>query len=783
MTLIKKLFVFIAIMCLSTQLSGAPIQFENQIVSKIDIQMKNLPDGDTFDRSSVTARIKTREGALFSQTEFDNDLKNLAKEFDHVEPELVISNGKLTIVLKVWAKPIIRSISWHGNKKEKTKKLQDELGIKACTVFDRQAFNCAFHKLKAYYVKNGFFEASLDYKIIEDPCSNMVDIDICIEEGRAGKIKKILFENFTCEEEEEILAEMVTKPYFLLTSWYTGEGIYNEDAMQQDRYGIVSYLQNHGYADAVVDIQVIEAPQSNRIIIRIIADKGEIYSFGPVTIKGNTLFTEQEIRSQFLFKENAHYSPEAIRDTAKRIGDFYGRRGYIDAIVDYEQQLDCDSRVYSLDFTIEEGEKYRVGLIKVFGNRATNTTVILNETLLIPGEVFNSVKLELTEKRLQNIGYFSHVNVYAVKSEGPGGLGGCYRDVHVEVEETNTGSFNAGFGISTAESVFGEFRITERNFNHEGLTHFWKDGLGTLRGGGEFLNLSAMVGSKSRKYLLSWTKPYFKDTPWMVGFDIQNSNNRYISNQYEINATGFTIHGAYPVNPFLRFGIHYRFSNTYVTLEGHPTSCKLIEQARNQGIISAIGISLNYDTTGTDPVDRRNGWKSRVEQEIAGFGGDHCFMSLGYLNTYFVGAGINGIVKFKADMRFIVPLFDTKRTHIPIDERLFLGGDNMIRGFKPYRLGPQFGDNDPSGGMALQMLSAEYTYFFNKRMTGFLFCDSGHLSFDVWNFGTMWTSIGFGINLKVSDSMPPVVLGVGFPINPDHKSDVKHFFFNIGGQF
>ena len=54
---------------------------------------------------------------------------------------------------------------------------------------------------------------------------------------------------------------------------------------------------------------------------------------------------------------------------------------------------------YSLDFTIEEGEKYRVGLIKVFGNCSTETKVILNETLLIPGEIFNSVKLQLTEEK------------------------------------------------------------------------------------------------------------------------------------------------------------------------------------------------------------------------------------------------------------------------------------------------------------------------------------------------------------------------------------------------
>src|SRR5262249_11498325 len=151
--------------------------------------------------------------------------------------------------------------------------------------------------------------------------------------------------------------------------------------------------------------------------------------------------------------------------------------------------------------------------------------------------------------------------------------------------------------------------------------------------------------------------------------------------------------------------------------------------------------------------------------------------SLAYLNTYYIKAGKDGVLKFRGDMRFIVPLFDTKRFHIPIDERLFLGGDNAIRGYRYYRLGPRFNTGDPRGGMSLQLLSAEYTRFLHKKVSFFLFCDSGHLSFDVWNFGTMWTSVGFGFNLKVLESAPPIVLGVGFPLNPDHRSDVKRFFF------
>lgn len=42
--------------------------------------------------------------------------------------------------------------------------------------------------------------------------------------------------------------------------------------------------------------------------------------------------------------------------------------------------MNCE-QVYSVDLTIEEGEKYYVGMVKVFGNCTTQTNVILHETL------------------------------------------------------------------------------------------------------------------------------------------------------------------------------------------------------------------------------------------------------------------------------------------------------------------------------------------------------------------------------------------------------------------
>ena len=262
------LFLLFALMTLSS-IQAAPIIYENLPVEKIDITVSS-PQDPSGVAAQVRSKMKTREGDVFSQTDFDQDLKSLSSEFDRVDPRFTVSEGKLQIGLKVWPKPAIRTLSFVGNDKVSTKSLMKELSISVCSIFDRQAFNQAFHKLKTYYVKKGYFEAELDYAVAYTEMTNEVDITITIDEGRSGRIQSIKFSGFTSSEEADILAKMVTKEYNLFLSWLTDEGTYREDAMQHDQFQIVNYLQNKGFADAQVDVEVTESGRDNRIVILIL---------------------------------------------------------------------------------------------------------------------------------------------------------------------------------------------------------------------------------------------------------------------------------------------------------------------------------------------------------------------------------------------------------------------------------------------------------------------------------------------------------------------------------
>lgn len=758
--------------------------YEQARVQKIQVILRQ--DGTEAEDDKIRTRLKTKEGSLFSQEEFDEDLKTLAKEYDRIDPRIEQEGGALSITLNIWVKPTIKAIVWQGNSEMSQEKLSKELGIKAGQVFDRMTFTKAFHKLKTYYMKKGFFEVELDYTVHRVDPTNEVEIHIAVKEGRSGKIDKIAFHGVTKKERNELLELIFTKTYSFFTSWLTDEGTHNPEILRHDELTIVSYLQNEGYADAKVEIKILEAKKKDRIIVDINVDKGALYHVAEVTCGGNTIISTDTILQKISLKTGGVFSPEKLRSSLSTIKDLYGSKGYIDAHIVPDSKLLEGKKEYSVHFQVQEDARYRVGLIKVFGNQRTDTPVILHEVLLTPGEVFDSTLLQKSEERLRNIGYFKNVNVYAAKTNrGPESAN--FRDVYVEVEENpNTASLNFFLTFNSTEKLSGGVAATENNFNSKGLLTLFSKGPKGLRGGGEYLSANVTVGQKQLMYSASWTKPYFMDTPWIVGTTLSKIRNSYSSRDYTIKAYSAQLFADYPINAFVKAGVTYRIRHSFITLKhmSHDHHKRELQrESKNGGLISAIGPHISYDSTD-HPHSPKRGLRSSLGLEYAGLGGDHTFLKASYLNSLYWQPYQHGVFRFKGNLQFIQTLGNTHPRDLPLDERFFLGGETSIRGFLFNTVGPRFKDSfhTPRGGMSSVLLSAEYDQYIFKKMDGFVFFDAGNVYFKQLYLGELRYSAGYGIKLKVFGNAP-LVLGLGYPINPQSKRDVKRFFFSIGTAF
>jgi outer membrane protein insertion porin family len=774
--------------------------YDDRKVSQVEI-IVDSEDGTRFDPSPIQSKLKTQKGDHFSQLTFDSDLKTLAEEYDRVEPSIRLENGQVYITIHIAPKPIIHQIQWNGNIQYSTSSLQKELDIKPNTIFNRQEFNKAFNKVKEFYFKKGYFESQLSYSTQSIPGSNQIDILIDVQEGRPGHIKKIVLNGFTKSEQSDLQEQMYLKKYNFLTSWLTGTGIYRDEALEQDRMTILNYLHNKGYADARVQIDLIDDPESGKLVVEITAHRGQIYRFGSIHFEGNTLISNAEIAKRSMIVAGESFSPDKVRDTSQAIKDLYGQKGYIDASVQYETILSENEPIFDVNFSIDEGQQYKVGLIHIFGNVSTKNNVILRESLLVPGETFDSRKLKATQQRLEAIGYFKSVNVYAVRTADDDELGSTYRDVYIEVEETTTGNISLFMGFSSMDDIFGGIDLTERNFNIRGIGKALGGHISSLRGGGEFFHVRGTLGKKQNNVLVSWMNPYVNDTLWRLGVELSRTYSE-LQKHVDVVTYGGSVYTNYPLTSFWTVGMRQRIRHSKDNLTLHalgdsPAAQASVQQVKEQldqnGLISAFSGNLSYDSTDNAFKPHR-GWRSYFETEIAGIGGKYDFFKVSYLNSIYFSVWRKGTFKLRGDFKYIVPFGKTNQQSVPYSERFFLGGETTVRGYKPFILGPvvkllnDAGQEEPTdtpyGGLSSSLLSLEYNQEIFKMLDIFTFVDVGSVAFGQFEINKIRPTTGVGLRLDIGNRTP-IVVGYGIPLVKKDRHDGKwqKVFFSMGGQF
>ena len=123
-----KPLITIALLLITLNLFATDF-YENKRIANIKISIEN-PDPDaSFDSKTVLTSLKSQTNDYFSQNIFDSDLKKLSEEYDRIIPHVEVQNDEVYITIKLWLRPIIRTLNFQGNEHIKTKKLQRQKRI------------------------------------------------------------------------------------------------------------------------------------------------------------------------------------------------------------------------------------------------------------------------------------------------------------------------------------------------------------------------------------------------------------------------------------------------------------------------------------------------------------------------------------------------------------------------------------------------------------------------------------------------------------------------------
>lgn len=724
----------------------------------------------TVAREIVLSNMRTTVGQPYSAASVEEDVKNLyatgfftnLRIYD--EP---LADGVKVVVL-VQPKPTVKEIIVIGAQQIKEKAIRKKISIKVGDPLSEEKVSADTQNVRDYYQDKNFKDAQVEYKIDVNEQLGRAVVTITIVENRKQIVEDIVFEGVKVFTTKELRKVMKTKTENWL-SFINKSGRLKDEQFQGDLKLLRDHYFNHGYIDMQVKDVKFEPYGEDALRIHISIFEGIQYQVGKIQIESNQLFTTDNIRSRMKMLEAAVYSPKGLDDDIKAIKDLYGEKGYIEANATPRREPNVESGKMDLVYTITEGPQFFVEQIVIQGNNRTKDKVLRRELALSPGDVYDSVRVDASKQRLDNLGYFSKVDISPEDSGVPG-----RKNMVVTVEEKRTGSVTFGAGFSTVDSLLGFVELSQGNFDIAKPP--------TFTGAGQKFKIRLEYGLERRGALVSFTEPWFLNQKLSAGVDLFYNDSQNIYNNYYESDLGADARISKALNDFWTVGLMYKIEDYDIYNIQSGASEAILQEAGNR-TKSSVGGSLTYDTRDNLFLTRKG---EKVEFYAEGAGGplmgdtkDYTLKVTGqkfFLLPYDLIFSLNGVTA-------VVDKYDNA-SRVPIFDRLFLGGSRSIRGFDPNAVGPRDETQEPIGGLTDAYVNAEVTYPIIDRVRGAVFLDAGFDNADAYDFDPSHYNMGAGFGFRLNLPIGPIRLDFGFPIiyNQYNKSDFK-FHFDAGYQF
>ncbi|MEM9444085.1 MAG: outer membrane protein assembly factor BamA [Verrucomicrobiota bacterium] len=746
------------------------------IVREIEVIYLPEKSSSSVDRSVILSNMRTTVGQPYSLAAVEQDIKTLYATglFTNlrIQDEPVADGVKVVVIVK--PKSIVKEVIIIGNQAIKEKALHKKIASRPGEPLSEQLVSSDGQDIQDYYLEKGFDRAEVLYDIDINDQINRAVITYTIQEGGKAFVRAIEFEGNEAVTDKELRKVMKTRIKDWLT-WINKSGRMKEDQFQEDLRAIRGLYQSKGYIDVTIEDYAIQRPEADAINITITLFEGIQYSVGDVKFQENQLFDDIKLNSVTNMKPGSIFSPEGLEADKNAIRDLYGRKGYIDTRIYINREPNIQNGKMDLVYVIEENSQSFVEKIIIQGNNQTKDKVLRRELALAPGDTYDSVRADASQKRLENLGYFSKVDVSAQETSVPN-----RKNMVVTVEEQRTGSVTFGAGFSTVDSLLGFVELTQSNFDIANAPKFL--------GAGQKFRMRLQYGIKRQDALISWTEPWFLNRRISLGFDGFFNQSDFLSSEFDQRRYGGAVRVGKALNQFWSVGMRYQFEN--IEIFDVDSSAPIgIQEEEGERTKSSVRGNITYDTRDS-PLLARSGERVTLTAEGSGgpLQGDTDTWSLKLEGSKYFSLPYDMIFS----VRGVAGLTDSfgDSDNVPLFDRFFIGGSRSIRGFENRSVGPNFIDSngvlsdEPEGGKTMGYGNLELTIPVIDRVRFATFLDGGFNNRDSFDFDVSEYSLSTGLGLRLDLPIGPLRLDLGFPIVQRDPNDGDfEFHFDVGYQF
>ena len=580
-------------------------------------------------------------------------------------------------------------------------------------------------------------------------------------------VAQVAFEGNSELDKDTLMAEVQLKP----------RTVYTRSRALSDVQRILDIYRRRGLYAASVEPKLIELDQ-NRVNVVFEINEGKTTKVKSISFIGNRAFTDGQLRDiistsqagwfDFL-KSNTVYDPDRLSLDREMLRQYYLKNGYADMrVVSANAELERDGSGFIITFSVDEGELYKFGDVRIDSKLANlRTDTLRGDTLTKPGEYFNASDLEKTverltlsvaekgypfvrvrpdtdrqpDRRLIQVTYYieegprvyiERINItgnirtkdHVVRREFRLAEGDAFNPAMVDRAKRRLQSLGffktvdikrrPGFApdrvildVDLVEQPTGELSFGAGFSTTEGVIGDVSFTERNLFGNGQFLRLK-VGGSQTRQQVdLSFTEPRFLDRNLAAGFDLFYKDvNQTSTSSYKSRKEGGSVRLGFPLSDNLWLNTAYTLSYDDIYYVDEATASRAIRDAKGAALTSSIGTGLTYDTRN-HPRNPNRGIFLQAGPDFAGVGGDVQY------------------VRFQGEGRAYYPIYDKVTLigrviggHIEgwggQDVRLldmFYKGGETVRGFYRAGIGPRdTNTRDSLGGQNFWAATAEVRF-------------------------------------------------------------------------
>lgn len=542
-------------------------------------------------------------------------------------------------------------------------------------------------------------------------------------------------------------------------------GRMNNAVWRTDLEAVESFYINSGFLDARVR-SIRDRIDAERIALRIVIDEGPRYTVRAVNLNGFGYLSENEVRQSLWTRKDEVFLRLLTATDKRNIQSLADSRALLDMTVDYHVLQHLEDHTVTVNFRVSEGHPIKVGDIRVHGLRKTRQNVVLRELEIDTGELYDNAKISLSQTRLFQTGLFRSVRLSPVQSD----TSTTVRDLVVEVTELPGGEVSFGAGFASAERFRGSFSVAYRNWLGRGIT---------IGSNGQVSSLLQQVDTGITQ-------------PWLFRTRTTGILRAFFRSEDRISHTEREIGMSVAANRELSRTYQSQLIYTLKNIEVSSLSEELDEllrrgaeadslRSRREGSLTGV---VTYDTRD-DILNPSKGFYGQFQSSLAspllGSSTRNRNSILTLMAVVRKYLSFQNAPDFSFSLAFsYVKALDENR--VPLDRKLFIGGDRSVRGFRINQIG------QPEGGL-IAVSSQNEIRFPLSLFTLAVFADWGGIGKTASSFGFGDLLLGYGAGIRVNSPIGLIRGDVGFhnqsKIDPpkSRKYDRTFFYFGLGQAF